>query len=114
MKKIEINPVPSESEVYSFLNFEEFLKGKTLKQYAMTNKVDDKGCPASKANSIKISGKWNVNNEYQNLDTKFELQLSNEKKTKTNCEYKKDTPSEFKCLFEGGGKVKYEDNIMKN
>lgn len=116
VEKIEINPVPPESEKYSFLNFEEFLGGKTLEAICndfVSNKVEDKGCTLNKTNSIKISGKWNVNNAYPNLDTQFELQLSNEKKAKACCEYKKDSPSEFECLFEGGGKVKYEDNIIK-
>ena len=119
VEKIEIIPEVQQdpdNEVYTFPNFEEFLKGKTLEAICNdfdTNKVEDKGCTDSKKNNIKISGKWNVNNVYPFTDAKFELQLSNEKKAKASCDFKKDTPAEFECLFEGGGKVKFEDNIIK-
>lgn len=114
-EKIEINPVAPDSEIYSFENFDTFLKDKTIDSVCnifSTTKVEDKGC-SDKKNSIKLSGDWTSKNVYPILDTKFELGFSNDKKTKATCEYKANTPSEFDCLFEGGGKVLLADNVVK-
>ena len=113
-EEIIIDPHPLESDIFYFINWNEFFKKNSIKVYYNTFITQD--FRIEKRNNkyvYLLFGNWEniFYNEINNAE--FELELDNTQKTKLNCNFNKMNPNQINCFSNEIEAIKYKDILVK-